>query len=227
MPRRPRVTAWRGNPSQVVSALGLVLLLVGCVVLGRSTDTPGATVAPQTPQRARSVPWVIEPTVRFETAGRTGVPRRPQPHPARGIPRRIVVPRLGVDARVVNVDAAPGGVLVPPDDPTVLGWWRGGAPPGAVRGAALITGHTVSSGGGAFDNLDTLRAGNRVSVRTRRGRIDYRVTGVTVYRKATLAQDAERVFSQSVPGRLVLITCEDWNGTTYLSNAVVFADPNA
>ena len=27
------------------------------------------------------------------------------------------------------------------------------------------------------------------------------------------------------PGRLVLITCEDWNGTTYLSNAVVFADP--
>jgi hypothetical protein len=33
------------------------------------------------------------------------------------------------------------------------------------------------------------------------------------------------VFRQRGPGRLVLITCEDWNGTTYLSNAVVFADP--
>ena len=68
-------------------------------------------------------------------------------------------------------------------------------------------------------------AGDRVTVRTRRGAIGYRVTGVTVYRKATLTRDAERVFSQSVPGRLVLITCEEWNGSRYLSNAVVFADP--
>jgi hypothetical protein len=33
------------------------------------------------------------------------------------------------------------------------------------------------------------------------------------------------VFSQDVPGRLVLITCEDWNGSVYLSNTVVLADP--
>lgn len=26
-------------------------------------------------------------------------------------------------------------------------------------------------------------------------------------------------------GRLVLVTCEDWNGKEYLSNAVVIADP--
>jgi hypothetical protein len=51
------------------------------------------------------------------------------------------------------------------------------------------------------------------------------VSGVTVYRKTTLARDAERVFGQSGPGRLVLITCEDWNGSTYLSNVVVLADP--
>jgi hypothetical protein len=46
-----------------------------------------------------------------------------------------------------------------------------------------------------------------------------------VYRKARLAEDAARVFSQTVPGRLVLITCEEWNGSAYLSNAVVFAEP--
>ena len=48
---------------------------------------------------------------------------------------------------------------------------------------------------------------------------------MTIYRKATLARDAAKVFRQDGPGRLVLITCEDWNGTMYLSNAVVFADP--
>ena len=50
------------------------------------------------------------------------------------------------------------------------------------------------------------------------------VRGVTIYRKASLAEDAQKVFSQVVPGRLVLVTCEDWDGQTYLSNAVVFAD---
>jgi len=54
--------------------------------------------------------------------------------------------------------------------------------------------------------------------------LGYTVSGVTTYRKASLAKDAERVFSQTVPGRLVLITCEDWNGSIYLSNVVVFAD---
>ena len=46
-----------------------------------------------------------------------------------------------------------------------------------------------------------------------------------VYRKATLAQDAARIFSQERPGRLVLITCEDWDGTKYLSNVVVIGQP--
>jgi LPXTG-site transpeptidase (sortase) family protein len=83
----------------------------------------------------------------------------------------------------------------------------------------------VHTGGGAFDDLETLRRGDRVTVRTTKGTVRYAVTGVTVYRKATLAKDAERVFRQTGPGRLVLVTCEDWNGSVYLSNAVVFADP--
>ena len=62
-------------------------------------------------------------------------------------------------------------------------------------------------------------------MRTSRGLLEYAVSSVTVYRKSTLARDAGRIFSQTVPGRLVLITCEDWNGTGYDSNAVVVADP--
>lgn len=88
-----------------------------------------------------------------------------------------------------------------------------------------MTGHTVSSGGGAFDDLETLEPGDRVRVRTPEGAVRYRVTETVIYRKASLARHAEDVFSQEVPGRLVLVTCEDWNGSVYLSNAVVFAEP--
>ena len=68
---------------------------------------------------------------------------------------------------------------------------------------------------------------DRVQVRTGKGAIGYAVSGVTIYRKASLARDAARVFSQTVPGRLVLITCEDWNGSGYDSNAIVFAERTA
>lgn len=171
-------------------------------------------------------PFLVEPTVRFEEATPPEPPRtrdnEPAPEPA--APERLLVPRLGVDAAVRSIDA-PAGVLRPPDDPQVLGWWGQGAAPGAGRGSALITGHTVSTGGGALDDLEILRPGDGLAVRTAGELIRYSVTGVTVYGKASLARDAQRVFSQSVPGRLVLITCEDWNGVEYLSNVVVLAEP--
>lgn len=171
-------------------------------------------------------PFSVEPRVRLEEVSRPQRPRTPDGHASRepAPPERLLVPRLGVDAPVRSVDA-PAGVLRPPDDPQVLGWWGEGAAPGAERGSALIAGHTVSTGGGALDDLETLRPGDGLAVRTARDVIPYAVTGVTIYEKASLARDARRVFSQSAPGRLVLITCEDWNGVRYLSNVVVVAEP--
>ncbi|NIK56030.1 class F sortase [Kribbella shirazensis] len=141
-----------------------------------------------------------------------------------GDPVRVSVPSLGVSARVLSIRAR-GGTLVPPSNPLLVGWWSDGARPGAAKGSAIITGHTVHTGGGAFDDLDRLAAGDTVSVTTKRGAISYVVSSVTVYRKKTLARQAARLFDQSVPGRLVLVTCEDWDGTAYLSNAVVIAVP--
>ena len=151
---------------------------------------------------------------------REATPARWEP----GAPRRVVIPRLGVRAPVVPV-AAPGGTLVPPSDPQRLGWWAGGARPGAARGSALVTGHTVHTGGGALDNLERLRGGDAVTVRTDRGTIHYEVRRVAVYSKGSVARHARRLFSQTVAGRLVLVTCEDWDGERYLSNVVVVAAP--
>ncbi|MFC0624820.1 class F sortase [Kribbella deserti] len=142
-----------------------------------------------------------------------------------GDPARVSVPSLGVTARVLRIRAS-NRALIPPSNPRMLGWWSDGARPGAAKGAAVITGHTVHDGGGAFDHLGELAVGDTVTVTTTRNRtLRYRVASVTVYRKKTLARQAARVFSQSGPGRLVLVTCEDWDGTGYLSNSVVIAKP--
>ncbi len=224
----------RGGPPLWLAALGVVLALVTATLpwtvraladrepasTSRPVAVPHQQTSATTPAAPKSEPvtqpYRVAPGVELASAS-----PRPRPHP--GVPVRLVVPSLGVDAPVISI-TAPGGVLLPPGDPQTLGWWRDGAQPGAETGGALITGHTVHTGGGAFDDLDTMRAGQSVRVRTSYGVLEYAVTSVTVYRKSTLARDAGRIFSQTVPGRLVLITCEDWNGTGYDSNAVVVAD---
>lgn len=143
---------------------------------------------------------------------------RPEP----GSPRVLRIPSLGVAAPVVPVQA-PDRTLVPPTDPSQLGWWVDGAKPGAREGSALVAGHTVHTGGGALDDLEDLHPGDAIVVRTDRGRLRYVVQRVRTYTKGRIADDAERLFSQDAPGRLVLVTCEDWDGARYLSNVVVTA----
>jgi LPXTG-site transpeptidase (sortase) family protein len=151
-------------------------------------------------------------------------PNPPRRDPAMADPVELHVPALGVRVPVTRISAS-GGVLVPPSDPQTVGWWSAGARPGERFGSVLITGHTVSSGGGAFDDLATLRAGDKVAVGTSKGQIRYAVSAVAVYGKESLARRAPQIFDQSVPSRLVLVACDDWNGERYLSNAVVVAEP--
>jgi LPXTG-site transpeptidase (sortase) family protein len=146
------------------------------------------------------------------------VARRP------GDPVRIQIPDLAVDAPVVPI-TAPGGVLTPPADAQVIGWWADGARPGQQQGSALVTGHTVSTGGGALDDLEELARGDAIRVRSDRTRTAYTVDRVQVLDKGDLAERAEELFDQGVAGRLVVVTCEDWNGEVYLSNVVVTASP--
>ena len=141
-----------------------------------------------------------------------------------GAPRRLSLPSLGIDVPVVPVEA-PGRRLVPPRDPWQLGWWADGARPGD-RGSAIVAGHTVhGSAEGALDHIERLQAGDPVVVKTRRAQLSYAVASVRVLDKDQLAARAERLFDQEGPSRLVLVTCENWDGTQFLSNVVVVARP--
>jgi LPXTG-site transpeptidase (sortase) family protein len=213
-----------GGRIRRLAVLGAVLSAVAVYLTWTAvTGLVGSAARQPTVAAETGPPYLLEPEVVLRAAS-TSAPPRPTRSMAAGRPVRVVLPTLGVRAPVVPI-SAPRRVLTPPGDPQVLGWWRDGAVPGAASGGSLITGHTVHTGGGALDDLEKLRRGDPVRVRTAKGVVRYAVTATTVYRKARLAEDAERVFRQTGPGRLVLITCEDWNGSTYLSNVVVLAEP--
>lgn len=123
-------------------------------------------------------------------------------------------------APVVPVHAV-GRELVPPADPTVLGWW--GRRAGAQHGATLIVGHAVHTGGGELDQLASTPVGAVAVV----SGIRYRVTSVRVMVKAQLARRAAHLFSRDGPPRLVVVSCADydWSTGVWPANAVVVAEP--
>jgi LPXTG-site transpeptidase (sortase) family protein len=149
---------------------------------------------------------------------------RPRTATGPGTPDRILIPALEVDAPVVPIQSK-DRVLDPPADADVIGWWSEGARPGAKRGSALVTGHTIHTGAGALKDLETLEDGDAISVHTDKGDIDYVVEDVRVLTKEELAAQAETLFDQTSEPRLVVITCEDWDGSAWQSNVVVTALP--
>jgi LPXTG-site transpeptidase (sortase) family protein len=197
-------------------------LVAGGLLLAGGVGGPSAPaeVPPTSPPPAAV--QVVEPG-RTSTPSATPAPASSPADP--GVrPELVVVPALGVRAPVAGIRTEDGS-LTPPSDPSRVGWWTGGARPGASAGAAVVTGHTVRAGGGAFDDLETLAAGDDVVVRSGAREVAYAVDTVEVLSRDELARRSASLFGRTGPGRLVLITCEDWDGTAYRSNVVVTARP--
>lgn len=177
--------------------------MVSIVLLGGCATTSPAQQEPPTPQApTASAPQVV----------------------AQGtaVHRRVVEPqklKLGnINASVIPLTLA-GNALVPPNDPSVLGWW--GTKAGAAKGVTLLVGHTVHTGGGALDDLETIPVGSDVEV----SGVQYKVTSNDVISKTELARRAPHLFSQTGSHRLVVVTCEDYDPVTghYRSNVVMVA----
>ena len=199
------------------------LLVVGGLLAGTTAGGDQATDASAVSVRDDRVASVPVPPPTTSPTGTPTSAAAPQPVP--GVrPDTVVVPSLDVRADVTPI-ATQDGALTPPSDPLDVGWWSGGSRPGAATGAAVITGHTVHTGGGAFDDLEELASGDRVLVLSDGTTVAYDVATVEVLSRAELARESATIFARSGPGRLVLITCEDWDGTAYRSNVVVTATP--
>lgn len=146
-------------------------------------------------------------------------------------PIRIEVPRLHVSAPIVPVGTDPSGALVVPLDPKTVGWWNGGARPGAKTGTAILAGHINYAGvTGALADIGTLDPGDDVFVfgfaKGKQQRLHFTITGVRTYDKHGLPY--QEIFDQHSVGRLAIVTCGgpfDASTGNYLDNIVAFAVP--
>ncbi|MFF3763072.1 class F sortase [Streptomyces sp. NPDC001922] len=144
-------------------------------------------------------------------------------------PLRVAIDSAGVKAPVIErgLDEF-GGVDPPPfDSPGVVGWFNGGAQPGAA-GVAVLVGHVdTHTEPAVFHRLARVKPGEKVRVlREDRSVAEFTVEAVETFSKARF--DAQRVYGARKLDRaeLRLITCGgdyDRKRHTYTANVVVSA----
>jgi LPXTG-site transpeptidase (sortase) family protein len=213
---------------------GLALLIAGLALLGvtAGSDNDDVTVGASTPTPAptSAVPTSRDPAATTALPEATEAPREPTASQSERIEGtytyRLRIPRIGVNAPVVPIQSNEDRILEPPRDPSVAGWWSDGAAPGEPRGAAVLVGHAVrNKGGGVFDDVGDLHRGDAIKVERSDSTLTYRVQSVEVLSKDEVARNAEKIFAQTGAGRLVVITCDDWDGKGWRSNIVTIAAP--
>jgi LPXTG-site transpeptidase (sortase) family protein len=204
----------------LIAGLALVAVAAACssddsvLPVVDSTPTPGTARPPDATEVSPEPRPTLSQTDSMDTSQ------------ASGTPRTLRIPRIGVDAPVVPIKSNEERILEPPRDLSVVGWWSGGAAPGERRGSAVLVGHSVrNEGGGVFDHMGDLSSGDAIEVEAADAALSYRVQSIDVLSKEEVARDAEEIFAQSGDGRLVLITCEDWDGKAWRSNIVTIAAP--
>lgn len=186
--RRRRLKALLG----VCPVLVLLLSLCGC----------GLTGAPPTSQLRDGHPLLL---------GEASLPDR-SPHSV-GVPLRLRIPAIGVDATVEAVGVAANGELeVPTRQPwSDVGWYRLGPRPGE-RGSAVIDGHLDRPGGApaVFWRLRELQPGAVVQVLDSQGQWrSFRVRSLAYYPPAQAP--LQQIFADTSGHYLNLITCAgDW-----------------
>lgn len=256
-----------------VRAFGVLALLAGIWILvfqplGQAPAAPVTVTAPMTsePAQATGSTPATSPTSQVPAAPAAGsaaqaptqastLPSAPpptqpstQPSPRQsscraGVPARLVIPALGVNAaferigvdRNAPADAAGNRPLGNPVDRRNAGWYEQGPQPGSGQGTVLINGHTYRNGSAIFKESFAARVqtGQRIDIQQANGSTcSYRIE--RVWRTVDSKRDypaivaREGLYDSSGPERLFLATCGGrWSDRiqNYLDINIVIATP--
>lgn len=140
-------------------------------------------------------------------------------------PVRLTIPTINVQAEVVQVGLTAQGAMEVPGNAVDVGWLYIGPRPGE-KGSAVMAGHFDGENGeaGVFNDLDKLRAGDKLYVEDEKGEIiAFAVRENRIYDPGF----ADEVFNQNDGAHLNLVTCDGvWEGKkkSYSKRLVVFTD---
>jgi len=144
-----------------------------------------------------------------------------------GLPVRIRIPKINVNAVVEYVGLTPDNAMDVPKEPANVAWLDLGPRPGE-KGSAVISGHYGWKNGipAVFDDLHLLQKGDIISIEDTQG-----MTTTFVVRNTQIYDqygDASSIFgSNDGKAHLNLITCEGvWDSVkkSYSGRLVVFTD---
>ena len=216
---------WNQTVSLRIAAIALVVVLSGALIgCGQTMAARGAApelfkplqeaevAGPATPSPLPSptlTPPPPDPTATPQpspTATPTATPS-PSPTPRPGLPVRLEIPAIGVDALVEHVGLTKDLAMDVPKKVEDVAWYELGYRPGE-RGHAVIAGHldTVTGAPAVFWSLESLQPGDEIFVESQDGTrrrfiVDYHTR--YPYDEAPVQQ----IFGPAPVPRLVLITC--------------------
>lgn len=173
-----------------------------------------ATTSPSTPTPTSASPSPTEPA---------GVP----------VPRRLRIPAIDVDTRVLPVGLDQHRNMEIPEDIRLVGWYDLGVAPGAEQGSAVLVAHRDGrvQGRGVFYSIGDLKPGNRIQVlRDDESEVTYEVVARELISKKGFTKEAPELFAIDGPPRLTLISCGgyyDRDNGGYQANVIVTALPVA
>ncbi len=209
----------QGRPAPTLAIIGWTSAVLGALVTFLLAGTPGAWQAASHGPASTSINALVAagPVVDAPSAS---VPRPPA---SAGDPRRLLIPRINLDAAVESVGVDGAGRMGTPASIQNVGWYRYGARPGDA-GDAVLDGHLDwYSGPAVFGDLHAVAVGDEVTVVSEAGRATFRVDGVSVHR---YTETVPGLFTTEGPATLSLITCTGgWDARlqTYLERLVVHA----
>ncbi len=144
-----------------------------------------------------------------------------------GLPVRLKIPKIKVDAAFESVGLTPKGAVGIPKNFSNVAWFNIGPRPGE-SGSAVITGHygRKNGRGSVFDNLHKLRAGDKLYVQDSQGSTTIFV--VREIKRYHPKADVASIFNVADgKAHLNLITCEgvwDKDSKSYSKRLVIFTD---
>lgn len=141
-----------------------------------------------------------------------------------GIPKKLTIPAIDIDAQIEQVGLTKKGAMQNPSSWFTVGWYKLGARPGSM-GSAVIAGHLDSDTGPAvFWDIEKLQPGDTITVTDDGGNEwNYTVDRLESYPLKEVPM--QELFGPTEKTQLVLVTCEgEWiEQQGYDERLVVFA----